>query len=165
MTLHAELLEQVQHLARRERRRPRQAGLHRAVSSAYYALFHMLISEATSRLVAVPALRNRFARAFERADMKRASQAFVNPQANQLAALTGGLPVPPNLQQVAETFVELQERRHDADYNVARSFTRSEVADLVAQVKQAFLNWQSVRGDPVAGIYLTALLLWRKWSR
>jgi len=42
------LLEQAHHLAKRERNRPRQASLRRAVSTAYYALFHLLISEAAS---------------------------------------------------------------------------------------------------------------------
>ncbi len=41
-----DLLEQAQHLAQREPKRPKQASLRRAISSAYYALFHLLISEA-----------------------------------------------------------------------------------------------------------------------
>lgn len=40
------LLEQAQHLVRREPKRPKQASLRRAISTAYYALFHLLISEA-----------------------------------------------------------------------------------------------------------------------
>src|ERR1700684_3228614 len=47
LALHNDLLEQAEHLARREPKRPRQASLRRAVSAAYYALFHFLISEAT----------------------------------------------------------------------------------------------------------------------
>lgn len=45
MGLPEDLLEQAGHLARRERKRPRQASLRRAVSAAYYALFHLLTSE------------------------------------------------------------------------------------------------------------------------
>jgi uncharacterized protein (UPF0332 family) len=47
MPLAEHLLEQAQHLANREKKRPRQASLRRAVSTAYYALFHLLIHEAT----------------------------------------------------------------------------------------------------------------------
>jgi len=36
-----DLLEQAKHLAIREKKRPRQASLRRAVSTAYYALFHL----------------------------------------------------------------------------------------------------------------------------
>jgi hypothetical protein len=51
MSLATDLLEQARHLLRRERRRPRQASLRRAISAAYYALFHLLIEEATGALV------------------------------------------------------------------------------------------------------------------
>ena len=43
--LHDDLLAQARHLATRERRRPKQASLRRAVSAAYYALFHYLIDD------------------------------------------------------------------------------------------------------------------------
>lgn len=45
MPLPDDLLEQARHLANGERRRPKQASLRRAVSTAYYALFHLLIQE------------------------------------------------------------------------------------------------------------------------
>ena len=46
MRLPAGLLEQAWHLSKREPKRPKQASLRRAISTAYYALFHLLISEA-----------------------------------------------------------------------------------------------------------------------
>ena len=51
MSLHADLLRQARQLATRERRRPLQASLRRGVSASYYALFHLLVHEATSRMV------------------------------------------------------------------------------------------------------------------
>jgi hypothetical protein len=50
VTLHRELLSQAYHLATKEPKNPRQASLRRAVSSAYYALFHLLLYEATHML-------------------------------------------------------------------------------------------------------------------
>ncbi len=50
MSLHDDLLEQAKHLANREPRRPKQASLRRAISAAYYALFHLLVDEATKLL-------------------------------------------------------------------------------------------------------------------
>ncbi|HXE52949.1 MAG TPA: hypothetical protein VN541_08045 [Tepidisphaeraceae bacterium] len=162
MSLARDLLEQAQHLSRRERHRPRQASLRRAISAAYYALFHLLIEEATAILISRPQLRSKFARAFDHGDMKLASRAFANAQAAHLA---GGASIPPDLQDVAAAFVELQELRHEADYNPDRSFTRSECVNLVARVDEAFATWQTIRNDPVARTYLAALLLWRKWGR
>jgi hypothetical protein len=143
MSLASDLLEQAQHLSRRERTRPRQASLRRAISTAYYALFHLLIDEAIRALVARPELRARFARSFEHADMKQASRAFENPPA-QLAALTGGAAIPVDVQDVAAAFVELQEARHEADYNVDRTYTRLESRNLVARAVQAFEAWDRV---------------------
>jgi len=154
-------------LARLEPRRPRQASLRRAISSAYYALFHLLVRETTLILAADSFLRARVARAFEHADMKNASKAFaaVNPTQNQLDALTGGLPIPAAVQHVAAVVIELQEARHEADYNTAKTFTRVEVNNLVTRVEQAFQQWRTIRNDPVARLYLATLLFWKKWSR
>ena len=43
-----DLLEQAHHLANREPEDPKQASLRRAVSTAYYGLFHLLINEAVA---------------------------------------------------------------------------------------------------------------------
>jgi hypothetical protein len=164
MSLHSDLLRQAKQLARLEPRHPRPASLRRAVSAAYYALFHLLIHEATRTLISAPDLRNRFARAFDHGDMKAASNAFANPPAD-LKRLTGGTPIPPDLQTVAETFAMMQEERHHADYDLGKNFTRVEVNNLVATVDQAFRLWPALRTDPATRSYLAALLLWKKWNR
>lgn len=46
MSFADDLLTQAYHLANKERKNPKQASLRRAVSTAYYALFHLLIDEA-----------------------------------------------------------------------------------------------------------------------
>ncbi len=51
MSLPNDLIEQARHLARREPRRPRQASLRRAVSAAYYALFHAITVRAGEMLL------------------------------------------------------------------------------------------------------------------
>ena len=48
MAYHDDLLRQALQLVRKEPRNPKQASLRRAVSTAYYALFHLLISEAVA---------------------------------------------------------------------------------------------------------------------
>lgn len=52
MSLHRDLLNQARQLATHEPRRPRQASLRRAVSAAYYALFHLLVDAASREIVA-----------------------------------------------------------------------------------------------------------------
>ena len=53
MSLHGDLLDQASRLAVQEPRRPRQASLRRAVSAAYYALFHLLVDAATRHEVLI----------------------------------------------------------------------------------------------------------------
>ena len=93
MSLHDDLLEQAQHLANRERKQPRQASLRRAISSACYALFHLLISEAVSKWK-VSAQRPQLARIFEHARMN-ASERVLNvkvfPFTGQDPAVVGHL--------------------------------------------------------------------------
>jgi uncharacterized protein (UPF0332 family) len=165
MSLQSDLLEQAEHLLRREPRRPKQVSLRRAISSAYYALFHLLIDEATLRVIGNPTLRAKFSRAFDHATMRNASNAFATAPPARLAVLTGGLPMPAQLQSVASTFVALQEARHEADYDVTARFTRVEVEQLVGRARQAFQDWQAIRTDGAVQMYLAALLLWRTWER
>src|SRR4051812_38005464 len=49
---------------------PAEANLRRGVSTAYYALYHLLVGEAMTRIVADPALRPRVARSFDHTKMK-----------------------------------------------------------------------------------------------
>ena len=156
----ADLLEQAWHLAKREKKKPRQASLRRAVSTAYYALFHLLIHEATLnwRRVDQRALLARF---FEHGKMKSASKkqtddlnAFfkTNPPAG------AQLDVAQHLHLVADTFFEAQQQRHTADYDSATIWTRREVVSLIERVDGAFKSWHAIREEPAAQTYLLSLL-------
>lgn len=162
MSLHADLQRQARQLALREPRRPLQASLRRAISASYYALFHLLVDEATTRMFAGPeraALRGCLGRAFVHADMKRVAQQFsgggVSPK---LSPGMNGQAVQPELIGVAATFVDLQQARHEADYDTARRFTRPDVIDLVDRAEQAFRDWHTVRKSVQADVFLAGLL-------
>jgi hypothetical protein len=163
MSLHDDLLEQAKHLSGREPRRPRQASLRRAVSTAYYALFHLLVDEATKMLVPDPKLRRLVGRALVHDEMKQASASFKSSGLPPHVAAVCGAVVPPDLKLVAEVFVELQDVRHEADYKLDRSFTRDNARFLVGRADQAFRAWSTVRSEPIAKVYLASLLLWKRW--
>ncbi len=65
-----DLLEQARHLANREPKRPKQASLRRAVSTAYYALFHLLSIE-TAKNWKRPAERSTVARMLDHSPMAK----------------------------------------------------------------------------------------------
>ena len=72
MALARDLLEQAKHLASREPKRPNQASLKRAVSTVYYALFHLLIDAAILNWKNAHQ-RAQIARAFDHRSMKYAA--------------------------------------------------------------------------------------------
>ncbi|MEX2560734.1 MAG: hypothetical protein WD403_12510 [Pirellulales bacterium] len=80
-------------------------------------------------------------------------------------AVKGVFPIPQEVQNVAKAFVDLQQARHDADYDLARSFPRSDALAFVEQAKQAFVDWRGVRKGDLARIYLACFLLWKQWDK
>ena len=161
MSLHQDLLRQARHLATKEPRRPTQASLRRGVSAAYYALFHLLVDEAVGRMIAAsrPALRNCLRRAFSHNNMNKAAQMFAMADVNRKPSPgLEGNPLQPKLIKVAEAFVDLQQARHDADYNMAQRFSCQDVLDLIDQADRAVADWRDVRTSLPADTFLVGLL-------
>ena len=162
MALHDDLLAQADRLAHAETKKPKQASLRRAVSAAYYALFHYLIDESTRFLVSGrqrDGLRRQLARCFDHGQMRRAAQAFVAPSASSpWRAIVSAAPTSA-LVDVAAAFIALQEARHEADYDLARVFTRVEANALVGRSQAACTTWASVAGTEEADAFLVALLV------
>jgi len=137
---------------------PSQLTLRRAVSAAYYAVFHFLISEATSNW-SNAALRTALGRAYDHGVMKTASNRILN---SMDFPFSGEDPtVVANLRSVARAFSQLQEDRHFADYNLTKDL---DPVDALKQVKSAeaiFNTWPSMRGKQIAQAYLVSLLVKR----
>ncbi len=165
MSLHDDLLKQAEQLAIADPRKPRQASLRRAVSAAYYALFHKLVDQGTVFLVSRrrrSALRACLARAFAHATMRQVAQQFAaNSVSPKLRPGLNGQTPQPELRALAEAFVDLQQARHEADYNRARRFTRREALDQVELARCAFADWETIRSSPQADTFLTGLLVFR----
>jgi uncharacterized protein (UPF0332 family) len=151
-----DLLEQAYHLARRERTKLRQASLRRSVSTAYYALFHLLIREAVSNWRHGDH-RAALARAFDHGPMKKASQRVIHGK-----FLGSPAPTVAHLKVVANAFIELQEARHLADYDDSKQWSRTDALKVVDQASAAFDAWRVIKGDKIAQDYLLQLLVQRR---
>jgi uncharacterized protein (UPF0332 family) len=166
----SELLAQAGVLARREPRRPKQASLRRSISASYYSLFHFLIEEATRLTVGAAhnrtALRQFAGRAFVHGKMKTVCSEFIKaiPNSDALKPFWPALGVQGNadLETVAENFIELQEARHDADYNLSRHFTRQDATTAADQVQDAMDAWGRLKAanEPLALLFALSLMLW-----
>ena len=154
------LLEQARHLANRETQRPRQASLRRAVSTAYYALFHLLIHEATLNWKRADQ-RATLARLFEHGKMKSASdrqRSECNRFFNTNSTPGAELDCMRNLFIVAQAFFHSQQQRHIADYDTSVTSVRTDVIRMIDRVESAFRSWREIREEPAAQTYLLSLL-------
>ena len=156
-----DLLQQAIHLASYQGAQATQADLRRAVSTSYYALFHLLSQDASQRWQgASPAAEAGLQRAFDHGPMKQCSVQFSGPLWTDW--LGSRQPVPPALQRVSQVFVVLQEERHVADYDNHEPWALTEVEGLLNKAKSAFDDWASIRTDPMAGNYLLSMLLGKR---
>ena len=115
--------------------RPSQADLRRAVSTAYYALFHALASNCADMLIgSTPSRRSQQA---WRQTYRSPEHRFIKNQCNRNEISR----FPPQIRNFASAFVELQNRRHTADYDPlpdpGATFYRSDVLTLVADAERA----------------------------
>ena len=163
MSLYADLLKQAYHLATKEPRRPAQASLRRSISASYYALFHRLVDDATRTLISRSnrhPLRHSMSRSFRHSDMRNLSKTLAggNPP-RKLADAFSPMPIDPMLTFIARAFLDLQEARHQADYNTYRSFSRREALYHFQLATRAIDNWKKIRTTHQADAYLAGLLI------
>ncbi len=156
MAYHDDLLAQAGELIHGRQPNSTQAGLRRAVSTAYYALFHLLISE-SSRNWSRESSRDAFGRLFDHTLMRKAPQRILD---RRLFLFDGEDPaLVKNLRSVAQAFVQLQHKRHIADYSVATQWTLTESLYEITTARQAFESWGSIRNENIAQEYLVSLLI------
>lgn len=153
-SLASDLILQAKMLARLEAGRPKQASLRRSVSTAYYGLFHFLIEESTYLVVgAAPTdAQNRalIGRAFIHGKMKNLCQEFTRTQPNQIHLLLQPFLASANtasktsLGKVAQTFIDLQEERHSADYDLSVAFSRNDALNSWQRAHDAVQEWNNL---------------------
>jgi hypothetical protein len=113
-------------LVEADARKPQQVNLRRACSSTYYALFHALCATCARMLVGPQGTKRAWShvyRALDHKDIREncARKAFI-------------VRFPNAVQDFASMLVQMQIRRHQADYDPAMQFYRSTVA---ADIEQA----------------------------
>jgi hypothetical protein len=146
-----DLLKDAYHLAHRGGQHPRQSSLRRAVSNAYYALFHLLISDLVLNW-RTKGQRATLGRVLDHRKMRESSQRISkknaeNPSATQMT-----------LRSMTSAFVRLQQARHDADYDNGVVWSRTDVLETLQIATDAFVGWKSIRKDSEEQDYLLSVL-------
>jgi hypothetical protein len=167
MALAEDLLAQARTLATLDDGIPSQANLRRAISSAYYALFHLFIAEAVERLLPAepPGLRERASRAFSHGEMKQVCVRFLARRIVEDFTPLLRVNTSPELLSIAQTFLNLQDERHSADYDVSIFLVRAETLLSLDEARRAFTNWKLIRETDEATVFLAALLFGKRWDR
>lgn len=120
------------------RGRPRQAELRRAVSAAYYALFHTLALCGANMLVgATRASRsqpawNQVYRGLE--------HGYARSQCNNHTVMSR---FPQEVQNFGDLFTIMQQERQTADYDPSASFSRSHIIYLVDETARIIAQFDS----------------------
>jgi uncharacterized protein (UPF0332 family) len=133
---------------------PKQVDLRRAVSAAYYALFHLLTTEAAQNWKHQNQ-RNRFARMFDHGRMKTCSSKI---SARALLTNPAEISIAKDLKLVADSFVTLQQARHTADYDNSKVWSRTQVWETICQAQDAMTAWMVIREREMAQDYLFDLM-------
>lgn len=148
--MHDDLLDIADQLARLDSGRPRQASLRRAVSTAYYALFHALAHLCADTLVGWRKPWSFVVPVYRTLDHTRSKEVFKEMvRHGGDAGLIGG------------TFIQLQQYRHTADYD-PETFprSRSETLDLIDEVRKAMTCIKAL--SPEDRLRLSTQLIARK---
>lgn len=169
MSIPADLLVQARNLATSDTKKPKQANLRRAVSSAYYALFHF-ISEESAKIVvgSGPQARMRrdlARRAVAHTRLKEVCQEFLKPTPRNLLKPywpATGTPGNADISTVCDNFMALQVLRHTADYDFTVKISRFEALDACDKAKEAIDAWNKLKNrDPDAvALFAMCILLW-----
>ena len=107
----------------------------RAVSTTYYAIFHHLCGK-TCDLICDPTLGRARQQVYRSIDHGLA-------KASCIEAKAPGKSFPVSIQRYAETFLVLQQKRHDADYDPVVAFEFNAVHDLIAECEAAMQGFDA----------------------
>ena len=116
--------------------RPRQTELCRAVSAAYYALFHALALSGANALVG--SSRGSRGQEIWRRVYRALEHGHARNQCNNQAVMRA---FPPEIRGFGQVFTDMQRHRHEADYDPAAKFSREEVMQLIDETEDAIAGF------------------------
>lgn len=120
-------------------KRPRQSDLKRAVSTAYYAMFHALCRNCADCLIGT-ASADRSTPAWRQA-YRAIDHGHAKGQCNNKKKLEK---FPKDIEDFANLFYELQIERHTADYDPSSSFSKSDVLSLIEATEASIKAFNKV---------------------
>ena len=128
-----EYLQLAEEMLKREIGRPRQTSLKRAVSTGYYALFHAVLHACVEETIGwsfrSPLYWETISPLYRAIDHSAAKRVF--------SAARRSADASPQMQEIAKTFVTMQDERIRADYDPSPTLSRADAHLLLEQTKWA----------------------------
>jgi len=133
-------------LATGELGRPRQSDLRRSISSAYYSQLHCLAKTVADAMIGTNKnTRNNLA-------YKQIYRGLAHGQIRQNLRRQDAIKnFPPELQLFSRTFIEMQLKRNDADYDPDQLLYRSDVLKDIEYVENAINSFYKVKASERKG--------------
>lgn len=125
------------------RGRPRQTDLCRAVSAAYYAMFHAL-ALCCADLLAGGSPSHRDPEAW-RQTYRALDHGLARSQCDNHTAMRR---FPPEIRKFGEVFVAMQRVRQEADYDPYITYSRSQVIGFIYQVSETIAEFNAADRGP-----------------
>lgn len=142
---------------------PSDAQCRRAVSTAYYALFHAILGAAATRFMGSgqeerPGYGLLY-RGFQHGRMRRVCQDLTaSPLRPALQRQLGRSDAGAEMRQVALAFIQLQDARHAADYDPAAAFSPVNAESRLLQAELAIATFARVPPEEQADILALMLV-------
>jgi hypothetical protein len=145
------LLDQASRLSKAQARRPRGADLRRAISAAYYAVFHAVVCAAADSVVTVDKRATeqyiRVYRSVNHGALRKLCES-VRRQNSDFGD---------DIRQFAAALLDLQEKRHSADYDPLFKAIRSDAILTITAARSAISQFQDAPAEERA--HFLSLLL------
>jgi hypothetical protein len=140
-----DLLEDARELAAKGNQDQRESCRRRAISTAYYAVFHLLVEDFIEHWE-FEDQRARLARMFNHQKMRDAP----------FAPKEKGNPTPTEkaLTEVVTAFGQLQGDRHRADYDLGWTLVETDVDNAMTLAAKTFGTWRAIRNEREARNHL-----------
>ncbi len=142
--------------------RPRQVDIRRAISASYYGLFHAVVTAAADLVIGQNnRAQPRYGLVYRSIDHNKLREFCKDVQKQALPekyrryAPSGGFGA--DIRTFATAVVELQEKRHTADYDPMVRMKQSDAIVSTATARAALTRFQSANADERM-IFLTLLL-------
>ncbi|WP_419948026.1 hypothetical protein [Candidatus Palauibacter sp.] len=132
-----ELIETARELAGGTPHRPRQADLRCAVSAAYYALFHCMMRTCADSFIGTAGAQR------SHAAWQQVYRALDHGSCKNRCKEVDRFGFPQPILDFANVFIEMQEKRHRADYHPSPSLIRNEVMADIEDCERAIGRLES----------------------